>query len=622
LGAVLAVSGVLALAACGSNSTGGTPNGPGAQNLKSTTNGEFGSLPAATGTPTHGGTITFGIINGSTPNFIFPMLTGASGSVYNQQFEDLFYEPLFNSEVSNRPVLDYTNSIGDAPQYTNGGKTVTINLKQNWQWSNGQPVVANDVVFFVDLLKAAVKEDPSNFGNYTPGNFPDNVTSITAPSKTQVVMHLTKAYNPSWFTETQLNVIYPLPSTFWNTDGKSKGLDFTNPDTAKSIYDYLIAQNKDLKSYGTNPLWQDVDGPYKLQTFNTTTDQNTSVPNPNYSGTPKANANFEEVYYASSTAQFNALRSGSLDVANIDSAEIPQVPVLKRAGYNVFGYPDLGFDYIPFNFKDTTNDWSSIIGQLYVRQALAHLQDEPGEIQGIYKGAAAQNYGSIPAVPQTPYVPSDAATDPYPFSISAASQLLSSHGWKVVPNGTTTCQSPGTGPSNCGAGIKSGDNLNITLPYTSDPPAAGQLVEALASNAKQVGINITPVSKTFNYLISNYYDSAAPQNINKWQAEDFGGFTEDIYPTTNDLFNTGGAYNLGDFSDPKLDSLIKASEFSSNPNALKTEASYVTTVLPGIFQPNEDRIWVWKNVSGDPDSFATLPGFGLAPNYWYVTSGS
>ena len=34
-------------------------------------------------------------------------------------------------------------------------------------------------------------------------------------------------------------------------------------------------------------------------------------------------------------------------------------------------------------------------------------------------GAGAPAYGPIPAYPQSPYLPADAATDPYPFSISA-----------------------------------------------------------------------------------------------------------------------------------------------------------------------------------------------------------
>ena len=32
--------------------------------------------------------------------------------------------------------------------------------------------------------------------------------------------------------------------------------------------------------------------------------------------------------------------------------------------------------------------------------------------------------------------------------------------------------------------------------------------------------------------------------------EDFGGFSDDLYPTTNELFNTTGSFNVGGFSNP------------------------------------------------------------------------
>ena len=39
----------------------------------------------------------------------------------------------------------------------------------------------------------------------------------------------------------------------------------------KKIFDYLTTQAKSLSTYATNPLWQVVDGPYKLSAYNATT---------------------------------------------------------------------------------------------------------------------------------------------------------------------------------------------------------------------------------------------------------------------------------------------------------------------------------------------------------------
>jgi peptide/nickel transport system substrate-binding protein len=620
------VAGMLVLAACGSSGSSGGGGGKGGGSTNgagdtSTSAGAYGTLPAASGSPTKGGTITYDIESGSQPNWIMPITPGANSSVYTSEFQYLMFRPLFWTPVGNRPVINYALSIGKAPVYSNGDKTVTLNLNSNYKWADGHPVDAQDVLFWIDELRAAVHENAGNFGNYTKGAFPDNVTSMKATSPTQVVLTLDKAYNPNYYTETQLNLISPLPSTSWNkASANGPHLDYSKPANAKKIYDFLAAESKKVSTYATNPLWQDVDGPFKLTAFNPTTDANTMVPNPTYGGPVKAQfSQLKALYFASGTAEFNALRSGKLNEGRVDSDELPQVPIIKRNGYNVYGYPDLGFEYEVFNFADKTGNWNKIIGQLYVRQALAHLQDQNAIIKGAYHGAAAPAYGPVPAIPQTAYVPSAAATNPYPYSVSAASQLLSSHGWKVVPNGTTTCQSPGSAANQCGAGIPKGQNLNFTDYYTNDPPVAGQEVTQLASAAKQVGINITPVSKTFNYIIQNYDNPSAPNNVNKWQVENFGGFSTDIYPTTDLIFNTGGSFNEGSYSDPKADKLIKDSEFSSDPNAVKIEAQYLTEQLPGIFGPNEDRIYAWKGVSGPPDSFSNLTQFTFTPEYWYVT---
>ena len=44
------------------------------------------------------------------------------------------------------------------------------------------------------------------------------------------------------------------------------------------------------------------------------------------------------------------------------------------------------------NFKDKTDDFNNVIAQLYVRQAIDYLIDQPAIIKGVYKGAAVPAY--------------------------------------------------------------------------------------------------------------------------------------------------------------------------------------------------------------------------------------
>jgi peptide/nickel transport system substrate-binding protein len=182
------IAGSIVLAACGGSSS----NSGGTKGVSST-HGLYGALPASAGSPTSGGTLTFAQLQGSTPTYIMPIVPAADESVYVVDFfQDEMYEPLFSSPVSSTPSIDFGLSIADKPVFSNGDKTVTINMKKGYTWSNGAPVDANDVVFNIDLIKAAVKESAANFGAYTPGLFPDNVSSVTATSKYQVTLTVTK----------------------------------------------------------------------------------------------------------------------------------------------------------------------------------------------------------------------------------------------------------------------------------------------------------------------------------------------------------------------------------------------------------------------------------------------
>src|SRR5262249_30701107 len=159
--------------------------------------------------------------------------------------------------------------------------------------------------------------------------------------------------------------------------------------------------------------------------------------------------------------------------------------------------------------------------------------------------------------------------NPYAFNVNTAASLLKSHGWTVNPGGTSVCTSAGTGSNQCGDGIPAGTKLAFNMIYNTSPALIGHQATDLVSQAKKVGFNITLKSDNFNHMIATYYNVANPKAINDWAMEDFGGFTNSSYPTTNGVFNTVGTFNIGSYADPHADELIKASTTSSDPNAVK-----------------------------------------------------
>jgi peptide/nickel transport system substrate-binding protein len=610
--AVLAVAGATVLAACGSSKSNPTTNGP---------LGAFGKVPPASGTP-HAGTITVAEPPGATPTWEFPVTPGANSSVYTAfSFQYEQWRPLLWIVNGVHPVEYKPMSMANDPVYTNSNKTVTITLK-GWTWSDGQPITSKDALFWIDEARAAIKESPANWGNYTPKyGLPDQLVSATTPDSKTLVLTLNASVNPTWFTENELPLIQPIPSHAWaKASASGPTLDFTKPANAKKIYDFLAAQSKSTKTYSTNPLWQVVDGPYHLTAFNDTTGAFTMAPNAKYGGphvTPQST--LQAVPFTSDTAELNAVKAGSLDQGYVPLTDVPQIPGIKTT-YNVFGYPGFGFNYLTYNFEDTTGDFNKIISQLYIRQAFAHLEDEAGYIKSFFHGAGGQAYGPVPSIPATPYTPSNALSNPFPFSVSAATSLLKSHGWTINAGGTDVCAKAGTSATECGAGIPAGTKLAFNMIYNTSPAIIGQQVTDLVSQAKKAGFNITLKSDNFNHMIATYYDVANPKGKNLWAMEDFGGFSISAYPTMLGIFNSTGSFNIGGYVDKKADTLINASVTSGNPAAVKAEAEYLTAQQPSLFEPLVDNVVVWKKgISGNPLAFEMLTQYQLNPEFWYFT---
>ena len=554
-GLALAVASLTALAACSSSSSSSsssstTTTTPGAV----TQPGSIGEIPAA-GTPSGtAGSITYALAPGAVPNWILPIPTAAFNSVYNIFiFEWQMWRPLYYSPQGTTPTVDQALSLANPPVWSNDDKTMSITLK-DWKWSNGQTITSKDLLFTFDVAKAAVKLSPANWAAYVPGYFPDTITSMSTPNASTLVVNMSKPVNPTWMEEDIIGPLPLMPAAEWAKDSANgPTLDYTNPANAAKIFNFLSAASKSVNTYATNPLWQTVYGPYKLTSFNATTGAFTMVPNTAYSG-PHATpmSNFVGVPFTSDAAQFNAIKSGSVDVAVVPPEDAPQIPTLKGIGYNYYGMPDFGDYFVAYNFMDKTGDFNNIAAQLYFRQAMQHLEDQQGQIKAYLNGAGDPGYRPIPAYPQSPFLPSNAATNPYPFSVSTAMSVLKANGWNVVANGTDTCANAGTGSGDCGAGIPAGTKLAFNLIYNTTSPHP-QEVEDLASNAKAAGIQITLSGSNFNYMITNYNDAASPANASKWATEDFGGESYSTYPTAFGFLNTGGSGQIGNYSNPTAD---------------------------------------------------------------------
>src|ERR1700752_2677669 len=162
---------------------------------------------------------TLPIVTGTGPKCIFPFEGTQCYSVANyEDFEFQMVVPLvtFGGNSDTNVTTNFALSPADAPIYKNGGKTVVINFK-GWKWSNGQPVDAKDLMFFLNMLEA----EKTSFAGYSPGGLPDNMASYSATGPNQVTLQLKQAYGSTWFTYNQLAILTPMPLT-WDTTSLSR----------------------------------------------------------------------------------------------------------------------------------------------------------------------------------------------------------------------------------------------------------------------------------------------------------------------------------------------------------------------------------------------------------------
>ena len=612
---VLAAAAIAALllAACGGSS-------PAKRSSPANTDGITGGLPAV-GKPAHGGTITVGQLVKQTPIDIFPLIDSTGCTTPTLNFVQNQYIPLYAGPNGAEPAIDEQLSAAEPPRYSDADRTVTITLKRGLKWSDGKSVRAQDVVFYLDLLKAALKQTSANWCQYSPGEFPENVASWTARGARRLVLHLTHSVNPSWFTANQLQDvgagIYPLPSQDWNVDSATGAhvSDWaTNPADALRIYNYLHRQGRDVGTFASSPLWKVVDGAFRLKDFEASSGSYDLVPNRAYSLEPKARASDIAVRtYASSAAVLLGLKSKALDIAPIDSGtQLRAIPRLRRRGYSVFGGPEWGWFGGVINYRDRTNDFDKVIAQRYMRGVFAELVDQATIIKRVYHGWAVPAYGPVPTEPRSPYLVATAAQAAWPYDPSRAAATLRAHGWAVKPGGQTTCRRPGTAAGECGAGIPKGTPIKLVWANVSSatsPVGALESTIFAADAERAAGIDVSFVSGKFSFLTAEYNDQnpSASAYVNDWGVNNFGGVYTDYYPTQDGLLSLGGSLNLGGYADRTANRLMAASVADNSALAISDEVSYLSRDYPVLYMPDQDWITaVSDRVGGSANAFRAM----------------
>jgi peptide/nickel transport system substrate-binding protein len=332
------------LTACSS----GGSSGSGGNSSSATTIGNGNSSTTVqAGKKRAGGTLTVASDQGN-PNFIFPLPPATNTDGYNVNLTQPLWPYLAYPGDGAQSAVGPQESLYSSLKYTDGDKTITIVLKP-WKWSNGTPITSRDFTFVYNLLAA----NKTDWEAYIAGLFPDNVSGVAAPNPKTIVIHLAKAFNPTFYTDNVLTEIPLLPQQAWDKESPSGpvGNYDQTPAGAKAVWKFLQKEGGDIATFATNPLWKVVDGPWTLSSFRSD-GYYSYAPNRAYSGPDKPSlSSWIEQPYTTDTAEFDALRAGgTLDLGGLPQNDLGQIASLKSEGYSIADVPVPGVAGIIPNF--------------------------------------------------------------------------------------------------------------------------------------------------------------------------------------------------------------------------------------------------------------------------------
>ncbi len=326
------------------------------------------------------------------------LIPDASTQTFAAMVDQTIYAPLFYGDSSGQLHAGLTSEL---PTAENGGissdlKTWTFKLRPNLQWSDGQPLNADDVDFTWKLWTnpAFAAADTVAFRLITSADVSSDKLSIT--------FHLSKPYAPfiaAWADGRRA----PLPKHHFEN---------VAPATIK-------------KSEGLNP--QVVNGPFTMSESKPG-DHYTVVKNPKYYRASEGLPYLDKVIFRVVPNQNTILKD--LQAGTVDSAwflDVTKIQSYKAlSSYQVVTNTSASYEGIHINGNNP------ILKDRVIRQAMAQAVDRQQLISEARQGLATDSCTDHGPAYKPGYQP-DA---PCPkFDIAAANKLLDNDGWTLGKDG-------------------------------------------------------------------------------------------------------------------------------------------------------------------------------------------
>ncbi|KRL12961.1 oligopeptide ABC transporter substrate-binding protein [Schleiferilactobacillus perolens] len=513
LGSVLAVT----LTACGNSNS----NSASSSSSTSATKISFPAKMNNTKSSVSGGNLTYGLVMATSFKGIFnEELSTDTGDSTIMQFGA---EPLFKTD-KNYKIID-----GGAAnlKLDQKAKTATITINPKAKWSDGQPVVADDVVYAYKIL--ANKETQSQrytdslqnivgLADYHTGKS-DQISGIQTPDggtgKT-VVLH---------FQVMKPGMAYSGNGYYWE---------------AAAPYHYLKdVPFKDLQSspkIRKNPVFF---GPYKLNKL--VSGQSTEwVPNEYYYGAKPKLKSITASVVSPNTAP-SAIKSHSYDIIGVNNDQYPNVKNTK--GVTFIGNKPLSYSYLAFKVGkwddkkgENVEDKNAKMNDPKLRQAIAYAMNIDQVDQKFYHDL---NFRVNTLIPENFTKYYDKSAKGFPYNLKKAEDILDKAGYKKGKDGYRT--------------TPKGKKLTITIASYATNSAKEAAIKNYIQQWKKIGLDVQLLNGRLTEP-NSFYDKL--QSDSKDIDMYIAGWSLSSEASPNDLYNPKAPFNYGRMNNPEQTKLL------------------------------------------------------------------
>lgn len=488
---------------------------------------------------------------------VLTVTTGAAGTFadnfnpFSPNAEDpahgMIYEPLYFFDTAKAGVSDPWLATSYA--WSNGGKTLTFQLRHGVKWTNGTPFTSADVAFTFNLIKS----NPALNGYGLP-----LVRATTSGPYTAVVEFSRPAYSD---LEYVAGLTYILPESIW-----------------KSVKD--PATFLDTHPVGT--------GAYEVSKVAGSVMKLTANPDYYMRGMPHFKT-IEFLSFKGNTSSDLAIENGSLDWAGSYIPNIKREYLAKNRKFVVSDIP-LSVEFlVPNLVKGPTSS-------LAVRRAISDAIDRNLVSSDVYQGYAEPTSPAGLLVPNFDSVLSTSASKArFTYSASAARKVLEDAGYKMGSNGIF--DSPSGKPLDINVKVVSGytdyiESLQIMVPELK---AAG--IDLIVDQEAYAQFTSDQDTGNFQLLIDNFGYTPLPYV-----------FYNDLLngSTTPAIGKTDTVGNYGRYNNPSVNAAL--SSISAAPSTSTVLSDYATIekqfladepLIP-LFDQQDEQEFNGNVVTGEP----------------------